>query len=251
MKLVFDTNSLLSLVRYYLPFDKNRVLFEFIKQRIESGEIILIDKVLEECTYISKGIVIKTLDYLQDPKFLRSAKIPFKTDSLIAPSPAKFLRQVDNQFANLALIKQMKLTETEYENRKNAYLNSADAKQIILCLNFIRNNEDVILVTEETESSNDHKEFKKIPSICSQLNIKTFTLPEILTNYEFDLDFKQNGVSGRDFQPICKRCKHFFPILNSCNAFPEGIPAIILNTNNHDKPIEGQKNNIVFTPLKK
>ncbi|HBL72111.1 MAG TPA: hypothetical protein DD409_04100 [Bacteroidales bacterium] len=63
MKVVIDTNSLLSLVRYYLPFDKKGVLFQFFKKKIEKGEIIIIDKVLEECTYNSKGIVISILDY--------------------------------------------------------------------------------------------------------------------------------------------------------------------------------------------
>lgn len=52
MKVVIDTNSLLSLVRYYLPFDKNSVLFSFIKEKFSTGEIIIIDKILEECEYI-------------------------------------------------------------------------------------------------------------------------------------------------------------------------------------------------------
>lgn len=69
MKVVLDTNSLLSLVRYYLPFDKSGVLFNLIKNKILKGEIIIIDKVLEECEYVSKGIVISTLPFLQDKKF--------------------------------------------------------------------------------------------------------------------------------------------------------------------------------------
>lgn len=51
MKVVIDTNSLLSLVRYYLPFDKNGVLNDFFKKKIETGEIIIIDLVLQEFTY--------------------------------------------------------------------------------------------------------------------------------------------------------------------------------------------------------
>ena len=54
MKVAIDTNSLLSLVRYYLPFDKKSVLFDFIKAKIKDGEIIIIDKILEECEYTSK-----------------------------------------------------------------------------------------------------------------------------------------------------------------------------------------------------
>ena len=180
MKVVIDTNSLLSLVRYYLPFDKKGVLFKFFKNKVEKGEIIIIDKVFQQCIYNSKGIVLTTLDYLNDKKFLKSAKIPYKTDTLLAPSPAKFLRQVENQFVNSVVRRQRKLTETEFQNQKTAFLNDADMKQIILCLNIIKNGEKVVLVTEETESSNDNKLFKKIPAICKELDIETMTLPELI-----------------------------------------------------------------------
>jgi hypothetical protein len=193
MIVIIDTNSLLSLVRYYLPFDKNSVLYDFIKYKIEQGEIIIIDKVLEECSYNSKGIVIQKLSYLEDKLFLKSAKLPYKTDSLIAPSPAKFLRQVDNQFVNSIVLKQRKLTEVEYENQKNSFLEDADMKLILLSLNLMRDDIDkeVILVTEETETSNDNKLFKKIPAICRELNIKTMSIPELLEKYDgIDVEFK-------------------------------------------------------------
>lgn len=184
MKVIIDTNSLLSLVRYYSPFDKKGVLFKFFKSKIEKGEIIIIDKVFQECTYNQKGIVLTTLNYLNDKTFLISAKVPYKTDSLLAPSPAKFLRQLENQFVNAVVRRQKKLTETEFENQKNSFLNDADMKQIILCLNLIKDGEKVILVTEETESSNDNKLFKKIPSICKELEIETLTLPELIAKYD-------------------------------------------------------------------
>jgi hypothetical protein len=179
------------LVRYYLPFDKKGVLFKFFKDKIEKGEIIIIDKVFQECTYNSKGIVLTTLDYFNDKTFLKSAKVPYKTDSLLAPSPAKFLRQVENQFVNSVVRRQRKLTETEFENQKNTFLNDADMKQIILCLNLIKDGEKVVLVTEETESSNDNKLFKKIPAICKELEIETMTLPKLIAKYDgIDIDFQ-------------------------------------------------------------
>jgi len=191
MKVVIDTNSLLSLVRYYLPFDKKGVLFQFFKSKIAKGEIIIIDKVLQECAYIAKGIIHTSLDYLNDKTFLKSAKVPYKTDSLLAPSPAKFLRQVENQFVNSVIRRQRNLTDTEFENQKNKFLNDADIKQIILCLILTNEGENVVLVTEETESSNDNKLFKKIPSICKELGIETLTLPQLLAKYdEIDIDFK-------------------------------------------------------------
>lgn len=49
----------------------------------------------------------------------------------------------------------------------------------------------MILVTEETESSNDNKLFKKIPAICKELEIETITLPELIAKYDgIDIDFQ-------------------------------------------------------------
>ena len=196
MKVAIDTNSLLSFVRYYLPFDKNGVLDAFIKSKIENGEIIIIDKVLEECRFNAKGIIINKLPYLNDKDFHKKSKQPYKTDLLIAPSPAKFLRQMDNQFVNSIIKKQRRLSDVEYENQKTSHLNGADMKLIILCLNLIKEkvSEEIFLVTEETESSNDNKLFKKIPSICKELQIKTITLPELLAKYEdIDVEFKTSS----------------------------------------------------------
>lgn len=43
MKIVIDTNSLLSLVRYYLPFDNENHLNDFFKNKIANGSIVIID----------------------------------------------------------------------------------------------------------------------------------------------------------------------------------------------------------------
>ncbi len=135
--------------------------------------------------------MLKTLDYLNDKAFLKAAKVPYKTDSLLAPSPAKFLRQVENQFVNNVVRNQRNITDTEFENQKTAFLDDADMKQIILCLNLLKDGEPVVLVTEETESSNDNKLFKKIPAICKELSIETLTLPELLAKYDgIDIDFQ-------------------------------------------------------------
>lgn len=53
-------------------------------------------------------------------------------------------------------------------------------RQVILCLNLLRDGERVVLVSEETEGSNDNKLFKKIPAICKLLNIESITLPTYL-----------------------------------------------------------------------
>lgn len=183
MKVVIDTNSLLSLVRYYLPFDKNSVLFDFFKTKIEEREIIIIDKVYEQCLYNAKGIILQKLAFLEDKAFLKSAKTSHKTEALIAPSPGKFLRMMENQF--VVSVQRRKLTDVEFEIQKNIHLEDADIKQIILCLHLMLDEgENVVLVTEETADSNDNKLFKKIPAICKELGIKTMTLPELIEQYE-------------------------------------------------------------------
>ena len=189
MKVVIDTNSLLSLVRYYLPFDKKKILFEFIKNKIEKGEIIIIDQVLQECTYNSKGIIISTLDYLNDKNFLKTAKVPQKTENLLVPNTKQFFHQLNSVFVNSIL--RRKITDVEFETRKNSFLESADMKQIIFALNIQQDGEKVVLVTEETESNNDNKLFKKIPAICKELEIETMTLPELLEKFDgISMDFQ-------------------------------------------------------------
>jgi hypothetical protein len=191
MKVVIDTNSLLSLVRYYLPFDKKGVLFNFFKTKIEKGEIIIIDKVFEQSTFISKKIIVQKLDFLNDKNFLKKAKVPYKTDSLLVPNTKLFFHQLNNVFVNHIVKMAHNITDVEFENRKNAFLNEADMKQIILCLNLIKDGERAVLVTEETESSNDNKLFKKIPAICKELEIETMTLPELIAKYDgIDIDFQ-------------------------------------------------------------
>jgi len=193
MKVVIDTSSLLSLDRYYLPFDKKSVLINFFKERISVGEIIIIDKILEECEFVSKGLVVKTLSFLKEKSFLKENKLPINTEYVLPPSPIKFYRQVDNQFIN-GIIKN-KLSPVEYENRKNDFLNSADMKLILFCLNLKKEDsiEEIFLITEETEDSNDSKVFKKIPAICNILEIETMTLPQLFEKYKgIDLEFKLN-----------------------------------------------------------
>lgn len=192
MKVVIDTNSLLSMVRYYLPFDKKGVLFQFIRLKIENGDIIIVDKVLEECKYISRGLVLSKLPYLTEKTFLKKANVPFKTDSIIVPDTKQFLHQLNTVFVN-ALIRK-KLSDVEFESQKTSFIQSADMKQVILTLNLKNQGEKVIIVTEETESSNDNKLFKKIPAICKELEIETMTLPELIEKYDgIDIDFQLNN----------------------------------------------------------
>jgi len=178
MVIVIDTSSLVSLVRYYLPFDKNKILFGYIKDKFETKELLLLDAVYRECQYTSKGIVISELEYLKERKH------QVNTTELLPTK--KFFNQLENQFINRSI--RNRLTESEFENRKNAFLASADAKLILYCLS---KKDEIVIVTEETKSSNDNKSFKKIPAICHILNIRCITLPELLNEYiGIDIEFK-------------------------------------------------------------
>ena len=180
MKVVIDTSSLLSLVRYYLPFDKQKILFEIVKARIANGEILVIDKIIDECEYTSKGIVLKTLSFLTDKKFNKKHKLPLNTDFILPTAPAKFYRMVDNNF--VVAVQRKRLNEIQYDSQKNDFMNSADMKMILTSLKLKSENpiEEIYLVTEESEASNDNKVFMKIPAICSQLDIQTINIQQLI-----------------------------------------------------------------------
>lgn len=181
MKIIIDTSSWLALVRYYIPFDPDSKIYLFFKEGVEKGSIIILDEVHQECSFVGKKTVVNNLD------FFRNKKNITKTADLF-PFP-KFFNLVDNQFAIQSL--KRRLSDIEYENRKERFLNSADAKIILQALKF--RNEDklneVIIVSEESSSANDQKLFKKIPTICEILKINCFTLPEILEKFSKELSF--------------------------------------------------------------
>ena len=173
MRVVIDTSSLLALVRYYLPFDKDDSLKNFINHRIETGGIIIIDKVFEESRFVSKGIILKDLN---PPK-----NKAVKTNEILPTE--KFFNQVENQFCYG--IQKNRLNSAQFEIEKNKFLDSADAKQILYCIKD-KNSLDLdksILVTEETKSENDNKTFKKLPEICSMLEIEYCNLPTLLKDH--------------------------------------------------------------------
>ena len=175
---VIDTSSLISLVRYYLPFDRQNILYDVIKEKIESKQIIVLDKVFDECRYTSQGIVVKRLEYLEDKKNQT------KTTSLLPTQ--KYFNQLENQFIN-GSVKNL-LSPTEFENRKNAFLESADSNLLLFCQT---NKVDYTLVTEETSASNDGKSFKKLPALCQILGINIISLPDLLGGFEeINFEFK-------------------------------------------------------------
>ncbi len=199
MKIIIDTSSLIHLVRYYLPFEQETELSDFIQSKFEAGDLILIDAIYNECRSLSGGLIMKKMDYLKNKDFKNKFKIPINTQNLLPPSPKKFNNLLENSFRTpLSLSK--RLNDAEFEVEKQEFLKSADAKMIIYALNEKNKTKnkteemfgnDICIVTEETKAENDNKVFRKIPKICEILEIKVMTLPELLKDWQ-DIDIKFN-----------------------------------------------------------
>jgi len=173
---VIDTCSLDRLARYYLPFDPDNVLLNYIEEKIESGEIIVIDKVYWECANLRNGFIIEKMPFLKN-KIL-------KTEYLIPTG--KFLNRLKNDFANQAIFK--KYNEDEKNIRVEEFAENADVKLILWADDRKKNGHPHRIITDETEEANDKKEFKKIPAICKLLDIPVVNLPTMLSQ-SGDIDF--------------------------------------------------------------
>lgn len=174
MKIIIDTSSWVALVRYYLPFDNANIISTLIEEKVNNEEIIILSEVYSECKYQSKGIVIQELPFVLNKSYHTKTNELFPTKS--------FYNSLENQFCNQA--QKRMLDDVEFENRKQSFLSSADAKIILQAINYTKiDKEDVLIVTEETPSNNDLKVFKKIPTISGYLGIKCITVPQLITFY--------------------------------------------------------------------
>ena len=181
MKAIIDTSSWISLVRYYLPFDNKSILINFFEKKLNSGNLVIVDAVQSECTYISKGLVIDSFG------FMKPSKKHIKTNELIPTS--KFYNLLENQFC--IQVQKRKLTEVQFENEKDNFLKSADGRIILEAIELKKSLlNDVFVVTEETATNNDLKIFKKIPAICELIDIKCITLPKLIQKFDSELKIK-------------------------------------------------------------
>ena len=80
MNYLIDTCSLVNLVRYYLPFDAEKKLYDCFKKQYERQEFILLPEVYKECSWGSQKVVTNSLDFLENlkktPAICKSAVIP-------------------------------------------------------------------------------------------------------------------------------------------------------------------------------
>lgn len=177
MSAIIDTSSLLAFVRYYLPFDKRGTFKSLILSKFESGELIVIDKIINEAKYIAQGIILKELEFIND-------KTKHINTSNLVPN-SKFFNLLENQFCNKDIVRLKGITDVEFEIEKKRYLISPDANLLLYSI-AIKNNNPII-VTEETKTSNDNKIFKKIPENCREIGIECCTLPILLKDH-FQID---------------------------------------------------------------
>lgn len=178
MTYLLDTNSLLAFVRYYLPFDGDGILVADLRSKLERREYRIVDRVLDECGRVSSGVILRSLPFLQDKAFRRSADVPMHSDESVVSLPPKFFAMVENNFVIGS--QKNRLDATQFEAAKRDYLESADGRMVVVAYAHAYRSEDVCIITEETDVPNDGKLFKKIPAICRQLEIGTMTLPELL-----------------------------------------------------------------------
>ena len=75
MAIVIDSCSLVSVARYYLPLDKEGGIVPFLKSVLNSGEVILLDAVVQEVRYTAKGIAIKAMPFLDDKKYIKKTDL--------------------------------------------------------------------------------------------------------------------------------------------------------------------------------
>lgn len=173
MRTLVDTSSLVSLARYYHPFDSTDAISEFLSSEIASGNIIVLDKIAEEVQFVSGGMAVETFPCLKDKKRVVSTKD-------IIPKQ-KFFNMLDNNFVDNA-VKRLKFRDDEegYNNARESFLKGADCALVVYAMNNSSELDPIQILTEESATQNDGKLFKKIPFICRELGIRTLTSVEYL-----------------------------------------------------------------------
>ncbi len=184
MEYYFDTSSLVALARYYHPFDKTCVLYEFVRDNFMEKKIVVLDAILHETRSVSQGIALKAYPFIEENKDLI-----VNTQELTPYSSKKFDNMLNNNFSIPPLVREIGLEN--YSLMKQEYLNSGDGKLILTMFNKLHDDKeaDVCIVSEESRFGNDRKVFKKIPAICDIVGTKCITLVDYLSQTPLQLAF--------------------------------------------------------------
>ncbi len=180
MKTIIDTSSLVCMAQSYHPFDCTEALESYLRNEMEMGTLILLDKIVDEIRNVSQGIAYNTFTCMQDKKLVRS------TIDLMPTS--KFYNMLDNSFVDRSY-KKLKLEDDEdaYMDAREAYVRGADCTMIVYAMKEQTTLEPIQILTEETPYQNDGKLFRKIPFICNTLNIPTINVVDYFKQHVEDL----------------------------------------------------------------
>jgi hypothetical protein len=174
------------LSRFYLPFDSDCKLKGFLEKQFRNRVLVMLDVIFQECKLQSNGLVVKSLPFLESEK-----SIIVKTTELMVPAPKRFSNLLDNNFC--VTLARKRLTNEQFTMHKQQFLESGDGKIIVFSLNKMHDpdllDNEIIVLTDESSTPNDGKLFKKLPTICEFLHIKTITLVEYLKVNNIDIDW--------------------------------------------------------------
>jgi hypothetical protein len=184
MVALIDTCSLRRLVEYYLPFDKDHTLVDFLTHQYQKKELVVIDAVYEECKYQKKGEILKDLPFLASKTSISTLDIPIDKE---------INDIIDHRFRVQPAYRKLSEDESsrnqKYAVLKEKFMDTADFRLILFAnqKNSIPDlfNENIKVVTDETRNANDGKIFKKLPVCCELVNITS----ENIVGY-----LKENGV---------------------------------------------------------
>lgn len=187
MRYLIDTSSLISLSRYYLPFDDG-VLLAIFRDKFIEGQLLYLDAVHEECLRSAKGIVHECLPFLNDKDFLNAHDFFIDTSSKLPYKQKEFNHFLHNDFINRKAAQS--LSKSQIEAFCEDYYASADFRLILTAWNakHLHTEEDCCIITEESPESNDGKLFRKIPKNCEIAGLPVMTLPNYMKKHGFKMN---------------------------------------------------------------
>lgn len=181
---LIDSSCFWMLIKYYLPFDANDKLRNFLEDRFEQEEIVLLGKVWQEIE--NKQNINDALPFLA-----QTDAVPVRT------APLPLIEKARKKWAGSRARDNM--PPKEFDKYVDRYIKSADFHLIALCWEQKHQKPDellsipdapLIIVTEESNIQWNNKAFRKIPIICRDEGIECINLAQMLQRLGVDVEFK-------------------------------------------------------------
>ena len=194
MLALIDTCSLLRLCQYYIPFDRDNKLQDFLSAQYYAKNLQIIDAVYEESSYMQKGKILKTLS------FIKRDECPDTSELSISK---RISNMIDNQFCNKLIKKKLERNfkddwPTLYDQQKQIFMKSGDFRLILFAEyikrlignDLFKNEDEALIVTDESTSENDGKLFRKLPNCCQESKLEHLCLVDYLKVCKVEIDWK-------------------------------------------------------------